>query len=109
MLETFYSRKVRKGKLISVSISIHLDTSCEKRFHILTLDVRTGRDLAANSPLWGTRGPLWEGEVGLNVGRWGFWKTRFEVYAADQGLLKETQHLAQIAVRAMNDTDRKMI
>lgn len=79
-----------------------------KTLQILTLDFRTGRDLAAKSPLWSTQGPLWDGEVGLNLGRWEFWKTRFDVYAADQGLLTETQYLAQIAVRTMNDIDRKM-
>ena len=63
---------------------------------------RTGRDLAANSPLWATRGKLWTGKPGYSRERWDFWKSRFfEAAARTSDLDEETKKISRSAAQAM--------
>ncbi len=67
---------------------------------------RTGQTLAAQSPLWATKGQLWSKQPGLSRDRWDFWKSRFKEIAGSDKVAHATAIDADTAMRAMTAVEK---
>lgn len=85
--------------------------SCPKILPIISRSLtfvleRTGQNLAAQSPLWATKGKLWSKQPGLSLDRWYFWKSRFKEIAGSDNVAHATAIYADTAMRAMTAVEK---
>lgn len=55
----------------------------------------------------GVGGPLWNGETGLSMERWGLWKERFAGVGLASGVSEETRRVALRARESMDEVEKR--